>query len=107
MVRFSANRVSAISFLLLAGIYVSSTSSGIEFSIPLLFWQVTTWNKFSALGCMYGTPRILQSISNENVIPGIHLLGNGKHVFKGGFKKWILKSFKKEEDQTKFHWTQC
>lgn len=53
-----AHHVSAISFLLLAGIYVSSMSS--------------------CLGAMYGTPRVLQSIANEAVIPGIGKLGQGR-----------------------------
>lgn len=51
-------RVSAINFLLLAGIYVSSMSS--------------------CLGAMYGTPRVLQSIANESVIPGMGKLGAGR-----------------------------
>ncbi|XP_067637387.1 solute carrier family 12 member 8 [Eurosta solidaginis] len=51
-------KVSAVPFLLLAGIYVSSMSS--------------------CLGAMYGTPRVLQSIANENVIPGLDLLGKGR-----------------------------
>ena len=53
-----ARKVSAVEFLLLAGIYVSSMSS--------------------CLGAMYGTPRILQSIANENVIPAISGLGKGR-----------------------------
>lgn len=53
-----AVKVSAVPFLLLAGIYVSSMSS--------------------CLGAMYGTPRVLQSIANENVIPGIGKLGMGR-----------------------------
>ncbi|GJQ67026.1 hypothetical protein Trydic_g21938 [Trypoxylus dichotomus] len=53
-----AARVSAVRFLLLAGLYVSSMSS--------------------CLGAMYGTPRVLQSISLENVIPGIGILGRGR-----------------------------
>lgn len=52
-----AVKVSAVQFLLLAGIYVSSMSS--------------------CLGAMYGTPRVLQSIALENVIPGIGILGKG------------------------------
>lgn len=52
-----AVRVSAVEFLLLAGIYVSSMSS--------------------CLGAMYGTPRVLQSIALENVIPAISILGKG------------------------------
>ena len=52
-----AAKVSAIRVLLLAGLYVSSMSS--------------------CLGAMYGTPRVLQSISLENVIPGISILGMG------------------------------
>ncbi|XP_017054798.1 solute carrier family 12 member 8 [Drosophila ficusphila] len=51
-------KVSAAHFLLLAGIYVSSMSS--------------------CLGAMYGTPRVLQSIAKENVIPGIDILGKGR-----------------------------
>ncbi|CAH0562662.1 unnamed protein product [Brassicogethes aeneus] len=53
-----AGKVSAISVLLLAGLYVSSMSS--------------------CLGAMYGTPRVLQSIALENVIPGIGILGTGR-----------------------------
>lgn len=53
-----AKTVSAISYLLLAGIYVSSMSS--------------------CLGAMYGTPRVLQSIANESVIPGMGKLGAGR-----------------------------
>ena len=56
-----AVRVSAVEFLLLAGIYVSSMSS--------------------CLGAMYGTPRVLQSIALENVIPAIAILGNGVSAF--------------------------
>lgn len=51
-------KVSAVPLLLLAGIYVSSMSS--------------------CLGAMYGTPRVLQSIANESVIPGIDVLGKGR-----------------------------
>jgi len=50
--------VSAISVLLRLGLYVSSMSS--------------------CLGAMYGTPRVLQSIALENVIPGIGILGRGR-----------------------------
>lgn len=52
-----AAKVSAVRVLLLAGLYVSSMSS--------------------CLGAMYGTPRVLQSIALENVIPGIGALGMG------------------------------
>lgn len=52
-----ASTVSAISVLLLAGLYVSSFSS--------------------CLGAMYGTPRVLQSIASQNVIPGISCLQRG------------------------------
>jgi solute carrier family 12 (potassium/chloride transporters), member 8 len=53
-----ASHVSAITFLLLAGVYVSSMSA--------------------CLGAMYGTPRVLQSIANESVIPGMGRLGAGR-----------------------------
>ncbi|XP_051158818.1 solute carrier family 12 member 8 [Leptopilina boulardi] len=53
-----ASTVSAFSVLLLAGLYVSSFSS--------------------CLGAMYGTPRVLQSIAGQNVIPGISCLQRGK-----------------------------
>lgn len=49
--------ISAVKVLLLAGLYVSSMSS--------------------CLGAMYGTPRVLQSIANEKVIPGLEALGHG------------------------------
>lgn len=57
-------KVSSVQFLLLAGIYVSSMSS--------------------CLGAMYGTPRVLQSIANENVIPGIDVLGKGVGIHQIG-----------------------
>ncbi|XP_023945604.1 solute carrier family 12 member 8 [Bicyclus anynana] len=50
--------ISAVTVLLLAGLYVSSMSS--------------------CLGAMYGTPRVLQSIANEKVIPGLEVLGHGR-----------------------------
>ncbi|KAL1121936.1 hypothetical protein AAG570_003344 [Ranatra chinensis] len=53
-----ASKVSALRVMLLAGLYVSSMSS--------------------CLGAMYGTPRVLQSIANENVIPFINFLGKGR-----------------------------
>ncbi|KAL1493297.1 hypothetical protein ABEB36_011378 [Hypothenemus hampei] len=53
-----AAKVSSIGVLFLAGLYVSSMSS--------------------CLGAMYGTPRVLQSIALENVIPGIGVLGMGR-----------------------------
>ncbi|EFN67166.1 Solute carrier family 12 member 8 [Camponotus floridanus] len=53
-----ASTVSAISVLLLAGLYVSSFSS--------------------CLGAMYGTPRVLQSIASQNVIPGMRCLQRGR-----------------------------
>ncbi|KAK0159623.1 hypothetical protein PV327_010718 [Microctonus hyperodae] len=53
-----ASRVSHFSVLLLAGLYVSSFSS--------------------CLGAMYGTPRVLQSIAGQNVIPGLNCLQRGR-----------------------------
>ncbi|KAL0851219.1 hypothetical protein ABMA28_007063 [Loxostege sticticalis] len=50
--------ISAVRVLLLAGLYVSSMSS--------------------CLGAMYGTPRVLQSIANEKVVPGLDILGRGR-----------------------------
>ncbi|KAG7310717.1 hypothetical protein JYU34_003522 [Plutella xylostella] len=50
--------ISAVTVLLLAGLYVASMSS--------------------CLGAMYGTPRVLQSIANEKVIPGLDILGHGR-----------------------------
>lgn len=55
-----AAKVSSIGVLFLAGLYVSSMSS--------------------CLGAMYGTPRVLQSIALENVIPGIGILGMGVNL---------------------------
>ncbi|KAL0278950.1 UNVERIFIED_CONTAM: hypothetical protein PYX00_000620 [Menopon gallinae] len=53
-----AAKVSAFQFLLLAGLYVSSMSS--------------------CLAAMYGTPRVLQSIAKQNVLPVINFLGQGR-----------------------------
>ncbi|RUS91653.1 hypothetical protein EGW08_000626 [Elysia chlorotica] len=53
-----AEKVSVTGVLWLAGLYLSSVSS--------------------CMGCLYGPPRILQSIANENVIPIIKILGHGR-----------------------------
>ena len=52
-----AERVSALGFLLLSALYISSISS--------------------CLATLYGTPRVLQSIASENVIPGLGRLSEG------------------------------
>lgn len=67
-----AVKVSVVQFLLIAGIYVSSMSS--------------------CLGAMYGTPRVLQSIAKENVIPGIEKLGMGV-LFNLFCYNIVIKSF--------------
>ncbi|ESO90390.1 hypothetical protein LOTGIDRAFT_123579, partial [Lottia gigantea] len=53
-----AEKVSIVGFLWLAGLYLSSVSS--------------------CMGSLYGPPRILQSIANENVIPFMKILGKGR-----------------------------
>lgn len=53
-----AEKVSALGFLLLAAVYISSASS--------------------CLATLYGTPRVLQSIASENVIPAIARLAEGR-----------------------------
>ncbi|KAK6177869.1 hypothetical protein SNE40_012745 [Patella caerulea] len=53
-----AEKVSIVGFLWLAGLYLSSVSS--------------------CMGSLYGPPRILQSIANENVIPFMKILGRGR-----------------------------
>ncbi|GFT26401.1 solute carrier family 12 member 8 [Nephila pilipes] len=53
-----AAKVSAIGVLLLAGLYISAMSA--------------------CLGALYATPRIIQSMANENVIPVMKFLGKGK-----------------------------
>ena len=50
-------QVSVVGVLFLAGLYISSISS--------------------CMGGLYGSPRILQCIANENVIPIIKVLGKG------------------------------
>lgn len=62
-----------VEFLLLAGVYISSLSS--------------------CLGAMYGTPRVLQSIANEKVIPVINVLGQGVNKFKIFFYFLMKKNF--------------
>ncbi|XP_042908666.1 solute carrier family 12 member 8 [Parasteatoda tepidariorum] len=53
-----AEKVSAIGVLFLAGLYISAMSA--------------------CLGALYATPRIIQSMANENVIPLLRFLGKGK-----------------------------
>ncbi|KAG1670089.1 Solute carrier family 12 member 8 [Nymphon striatum] len=53
-----AEKVSSLRVLLLAGLYVSSISS--------------------TIATLYGTPRVLQSVANENIIPSIKFLGKGR-----------------------------
>ncbi|XP_013418011.1 solute carrier family 12 member 8 isoform X2 [Lingula anatina] len=53
-----AEKVAALGFLFLAGLYISSISS--------------------CMGSLYGSPRILQSIAKQNVIPVIKFLGQGR-----------------------------
>ncbi|XP_077991345.1 solute carrier family 12 member 8-like isoform X2 [Glandiceps talaboti] len=53
-----AEKVALVGFLWLAGLYISSLSS--------------------CLSGLYGAPRVIQSIANENVIPIIKGLGRGK-----------------------------
>jgi potassium/chloride transporter 8 len=50
-------QISIVGFLWLAGLYISSVSA--------------------CMGSLYGPPRILQTIANENVIPIIRVLGHG------------------------------
>uniref|UniRef100_T1JD20 Solute carrier family 12 member 8 n=1 Tax=Strigamia maritima TaxID=126957 RepID=T1JD20_STRMM len=52
-----AEKVSALGVIFLAGLYISSVSS--------------------CLATLYGAPRVLQSIAQENVIPFINILGRG------------------------------
>lgn len=53
-----AEKISVVGVLWLAGLYISSVSS--------------------CMGSLYGPPRILQVIANENVIPIIRVLGHGR-----------------------------
>ncbi|XP_052224704.1 solute carrier family 12 member 8-like [Dreissena polymorpha] len=53
-----SEKVSITGFVWLAGLYISSVSS--------------------CMGSLYGPPRILQTIANENVIPVIRVLGHGR-----------------------------
>ena len=53
-----AEKVSALGFLLLSALYISSVSS--------------------CLATLFGTPRVLQSIASENIIPAISKLSHGK-----------------------------
>ena len=55
-----AEKVSALGFLLLAAVYISSASS--------------------CLATLYGTPRVLQSIAAENIIPGMARLAEGVSI---------------------------
>lgn len=57
-----AEKVSIVGFLFLAGLYISSISS--------------------SMGGLYGSPRILQSIANDGVIPIIQILSKGRGANK-------------------------
>lgn len=65
-----ASTISTFQTLFFAGVYVSSMSS--------------------CLGAMYGTPRVLQSIANESVIPGMGKLGAGRGANKIPLNAMIL-----------------
>ena len=56
-----AEKVSAFGILLMIAVYISSSSS--------------------CLATLYGTPRVLQSIASENVIPSIAPLAEGVRMF--------------------------
>jgi len=68
-----AEKVSALGFLLLAAVYISSASS--------------------CLATLYGTPRVLQSIAAENVIPGMARLAEGRGPNKVPVKALMAISF--------------
>lgn len=53
-----AQKVSAIGLFLLAGLYISSLSS--------------------CLGALYVTPRIIQNMANENIIPALKIFSQGR-----------------------------
>ena len=55
-----AEKVSALGFLLLSALYISSISS--------------------CLATLYGTPRVLQSIAAENTMPAIARLSDGVRI---------------------------
>ena len=55
-----AVQVSIVKFLFLAGLYISSISS--------------------CMGALYGSPRILQCIANDDVVPFMKVLGQGVSV---------------------------
>ena len=67
--------MSILGVLWLAGLYISSVSS--------------------CMGSLYGPPRVLQTIANENVIPIIRVLGHGvslvyhkaQHIYC--YEKWF------------------
>ena len=58
--------MSALGFLLLSALYISSISS--------------------CLATLYGTPRVLQSIASENVIPAMAKLADGVSQVKACLK---------------------
>ena len=55
-----AVQVSIVKFLFLAGLYISSISS--------------------CMGALYGSPRILQCIANDDVVPFMKVLGQGVSI---------------------------
>ncbi|XP_027493277.1 solute carrier family 12 member 8 [Corapipo altera] len=68
-----AEKVSLVGFLFLLGLYISSLAS--------------------CMGGLYGAPRILQCIAQENVIPMLTFLGHGKGPNKTPVAAIFLTSF--------------
>ena len=64
-------QVSALGFLLLSALYISSISS--------------------CLATLYGTPRVLQSIASENVIPAMAKLADGVSESVSRFTEMVYK----------------
>ena len=66
-----AEKVSAFGILLMIAVYISSSSS--------------------CLATLYGTPRVLQSIASENVIPSIAPLAEGvRLIFSQFCQIWLI-----------------
>ena len=63
-----AEKVSALGFLLLSALYISSISS--------------------CLATLYGTPRVLQSIAAENTMPAIARLSEGVVILYHQFEQY-------------------
>ncbi|KAI8502178.1 hypothetical protein Bbelb_197660 [Branchiostoma belcheri] len=88
-------QVSGVGVLWLLGLYISSLSSCLFVSGVGVLWLLGLYisSLSSCLSGLYGAPRVLQCICNENVIPVIKVLGRGRGPNKEPFLAILVCGF--------------